>query len=97
MLAERASYGGDLTHEPARPSNQRVIPIRSRAGWQRRCGCITPGIIARLIRWLAAKPARTAAVTGALLIALGVFTFVYWDVRLPAMFGYGWFPKMPYR
>jgi len=49
------------------------------------------------VRWLAAKPARTAAVTGALLIALGVFTFVYWDVRLPAMFGYGWFPKMPYR
>ncbi|GHJ44323.1 hypothetical protein Cs7R123_16650 [Catellatospora sp. TT07R-123] len=49
------------------------------------------------VRWLAAKPARTAAVTGALLIALGVFTFVYWDIRLPAMFGYGWFPKMPYR
>ncbi|MEV0459916.1 hypothetical protein [Catellatospora methionotrophica] len=49
------------------------------------------------VRWLTASPARTAAVTGALLIALGVFTVVYWDVRLPAMFGYGWFPKMPYR
>ncbi|MFV2128057.1 hypothetical protein ACFHWS_26550 [Micromonospora sp. LOL_013] len=49
-----------------------------------------------LIRWLAADPARTAAVTGGLLIALGVFMVVYWDVRLPAMFGYGWFPTMPY-
>ncbi|WFE23640.1 hypothetical protein O7621_10410 [Solwaraspora sp. WMMD937] len=49
-----------------------------------------------LIRWLAADPARTAAVTGGLLIALGVFMVVYWDVRLPAMFDYGWFPTMPY-
>lgn len=50
----------------------------------------------RFIHWLSSRPARTAAVTGALLIALGVFTVVYWDVRLPAMFDYGWFPKMPY-
>jgi hypothetical protein len=35
-------------------------------------------------------------VTGALLIGLGIFTVVYWDVRLPSMFGYGWFPTMPY-
>jgi hypothetical protein len=48
------------------------------------------------VRWLAAKPARTAVITGSLLIALGVFSIVYWDVRLPAMFDYGWFPKMPY-
>ncbi|TDC85666.1 hypothetical protein E1193_02290 [Micromonospora sp. KC606] len=50
----------------------------------------------RFIHWLAATPARTAAVTGALLITLGVFMVVYWDVRLPAMFDYGWFPTMPY-
>ncbi|MEU4219510.1 hypothetical protein [Actinoplanes sp. NPDC026623] len=50
----------------------------------------------RAIAWLAGNPARTIAVTGALLIALGVFTFVYWDIRLPAMFGHGWFPTMPY-
>jgi hypothetical protein len=50
----------------------------------------------RFTQWLAADPARTAAVTGALLIALGVFMVVYWDVRLPAMFGHGWFPTMPY-
>lgn len=50
----------------------------------------------RFIVWLTSRPARTVAVTAALLIALGVFTFVYWDVRLPAMFGFGWFPRMPY-
>jgi hypothetical protein len=50
----------------------------------------------RFIDWLSNNPARTVAVTAALLIALGVFTFVYWDVRLPATFGHGWFPTMPY-
>jgi hypothetical protein len=50
----------------------------------------------RAIGWLSSDPVRTIAVTGALLIALGVFTFVYWDVRLPASFGHGWFPTMPY-
>jgi hypothetical protein len=50
----------------------------------------------RVITWLSSRPGRTVAITGALLIALGVFTFVYWDVRLPAMFGHGWFPTMPY-
>jgi hypothetical protein len=49
----------------------------------------------RAIGWLTSRPARTVAVTGALLIALGVFTVVYWDLRLPAMFGHGWFPTMP--
>jgi hypothetical protein len=48
------------------------------------------------LRWIAA-PARVMVVTGALLIALGVFTVVYWDVRVPAMFDFGWFPRMPYR
>ncbi|SCL34426.1 Cytochrome C biogenesis protein transmembrane region [Micromonospora nigra] len=50
----------------------------------------------RLLRWLAADPARTAAVSGALLLALGVFTVVYWDLRVPSLFGVGWFPSMPY-
>jgi hypothetical protein len=50
----------------------------------------------RALTWLAGNPARTFAVTGALLIALGVFNVLYWDVRLPAMFGHGWFPTMPY-
>ncbi|GIF07056.1 hypothetical protein Asi03nite_45940 [Actinoplanes siamensis] len=48
------------------------------------------------LRWLTSRPSRTAAISSALLIALGVFTVVYWDVRLPAMFDHGWFPRMPY-
>ncbi|WP_431945323.1 hypothetical protein [Micromonospora marina] len=49
----------------------------------------------RVLAWTA-DPRRAAAVTGALLVALGVFTVVYWDVRVPALFGFGWFPRMPY-
>lgn len=48
------------------------------------------------LRWIAA-PTRAAVLTGALLVALGVFTVVYWDLRVPASFGFGWFPRMPYR
>jgi len=49
-----------------------------------------------LVRWMAAKPGRIVTVTAAMLLTVGVFTLVYWDVRLPAIFGYGWFPTMPY-
>ncbi|ADL46484.1 hypothetical protein [Micromonospora aurantiaca (nom. illeg.)] len=49
----------------------------------------------RFLAW-GADPRRAAVVTGALLVALGVFTVVYWDVRVPALFGFGWFPRMPY-
>jgi len=27
---------------------------------------------------------------------VGTFMIIYWDVRLPAHFGYGWFPTMPW-
>lgn len=50
----------------------------------------------RFLSWLGASPRRAAIVTGSLLVALGVFNIVYWDVRLPAMFGIGWFPTMWY-
>lgn len=50
----------------------------------------------RVLRWLSESPARTAVITASLTIALGVFTVVYWDVRVPAIFGVGWFPTMPY-
>ncbi|GAA2687128.1 hypothetical protein [Actinoplanes palleronii] len=50
----------------------------------------------RFLNWFARDPRRSAVFTGVLLLALGVFTVVYWDVRLPSMFGYGWFPTMPY-
>ena len=49
-----------------------------------------------LVRRLAAAPSRSAALTGSLLLGLGVFTVVYWTVRVPSMFGFGWFPMMPY-
>ncbi|MFC0004479.1 hypothetical protein [Micromonospora siamensis] len=49
----------------------------------------------RFLRWMG-DPRRAAVVTGALLVALGVFTVVYWDLRVPANFGIGWFPHMPY-
>nr|WTA64421.1 hypothetical protein OHB51_17935 [Micromonospora sp. NBC_00855] len=48
------------------------------------------------LRWLAGSPRRTAIVSGALLLGLGAFTVIYWDIRVPAMFGVGWFPTMPY-
>jgi hypothetical protein len=48
------------------------------------------------LRWLSASPRRTMIITGSLMIALGVFTVVYWDIRVPAIFGIGWFPTMPY-
>jgi len=54
------------------------------------------GTRGRFLRWLAGNPRRTAMITGALLLGLGVFTVVYWDVRMPSLFGVGWFPTMPY-
>lgn len=50
----------------------------------------------RFLHWIGDDPRRAVAVTGALMIALGVFTVVYWDIRVPSMFGFGWFPVMPY-
>ncbi|OPG04230.1 hypothetical protein [Microbispora sp. GKU 823] len=46
----------------------------------------------RFTRWLTASPARVATVTAVAFLVVGAFTFLYWDVRLPARFGYGWFP-----
>ncbi|MBM6404806.1 hypothetical protein JQN72_11180 [Phycicoccus sp. CSK15P-2] len=50
----------------------------------------------RVIDWLTVDPVRGMTLSGSLLVTLGVFTVVYWDIRLPAMFGHGWFPVMPY-
>jgi hypothetical protein len=49
-----------------------------------------------LVRWMTAKPGRIATVTAASFLVVGVFTVVYWTIRVPAIFGYGWFPTMPY-
>ncbi|WP_214414814.1 sulfite exporter TauE/SafE family protein [Sphaerisporangium fuscum] len=50
----------------------------------------------RFGRWLRAEPGRLIRVTAAAFIVAGAFTVLYWDVRLPAMFGYGWYPTMPW-
>jgi cytochrome c biogenesis protein CcdA len=49
-----------------------------------------------LVRWMSARPGRVARVTAAMLLTVGVFTVVYWTIRVPSLFGYGWFPTMPY-
>lgn len=54
------------------------------------------GTRGRFLTWLAGNPRRMSLVSGTLLLGLGVFTVVYWDLRVPAIFGVGWFPTMPY-
>jgi len=49
----------------------------------------------RLGRW-SARPDNAALSAGFALLLLASFLVVYWDVRLPALFGYGWFPTMPW-
>ncbi|WP_329049952.1 hypothetical protein OG738_43920 [Amycolatopsis sp. NBC_01488] len=48
----------------------------------------------RVQRWLAAKPARIATVTGAALLVGGTFTLLYWDVRVLGRLGVIWFPAV---
>ncbi|MFC4057164.1 hypothetical protein ACFOWE_02595 [Planomonospora corallina] len=51
----------------------------------------------RVHRWLMGKPGRLAAVTGVSLIIAGVFTFLYWDVRLLARREIiPWYPVAPW-
>ncbi|MET8335979.1 hypothetical protein [Streptosporangium canum] len=50
----------------------------------------------RFTRWMTAGPSRVATITAVAFIVVGAFTFLYWDLRLPARFGYGWFPVAPW-
>lgn len=54
------------------------------------------GFGGRLQRWMAAKPTRTAVLTASALLVAGVFDLVYWDVRVLAQIGDGWFPTAPW-
>lgn len=54
------------------------------------------GLGGRIQRWLSAKPGRTAVVTAAAFIVAGVFTMVYWDVRVLGRLGYIWNPTPPW-
>ncbi|HVK25443.1 MAG TPA: hypothetical protein VM677_29140 [Actinokineospora sp.] len=48
-------------------------------------------------RWFAADPRRVAVVTASALIIAGVFTFLYWDVRMLAGRGIlPWYPLAPW-
>jgi hypothetical protein len=51
----------------------------------------------RLQGWFAADPTRMAVVTGAALLVAGIFTVLYWDVRLLARFDIlPWYPVAPW-
>lgn len=51
----------------------------------------------RVGRWLAARPSRLGALTGAGLLVAGVFMLLYWDVRLLAMRDIiPWYPVAPW-
>jgi hypothetical protein len=50
----------------------------------------------RVARWMTATPHRIASTSALAFTAGGAFLFVYWVIRLPAKFGYGWFPTMPW-
>lgn len=50
----------------------------------------------RLQRWLARHPSRLARVSGGAFVTAGSFTVIYWVWRVPAAFGYGWFPALPW-
>jgi hypothetical protein len=47
-------------------------------------------------RWLTARPGRLTSFTGGALLVAGTFTFAYWVLRVPAGFGIGWWPSMPW-
>lgn len=47
-------------------------------------------------RWLTAEPARTSIVTASAFLVAGVFSVLYWDVRLLHGLGYIWFPTAPW-
>jgi len=54
------------------------------------------GLGGRLQRWLAANPSRIAVLTATAFIVAGVFTLLYWDVRVLDRLGYIWFPRAPW-
>jgi hypothetical protein len=50
----------------------------------------------RLIRWLAARPDRLVRFNAVALLTAGTFLIAYWCLRLPAVFGIGWWPRVPW-
>ncbi|MFD0635126.1 hypothetical protein [Catenulispora yoronensis] len=54
------------------------------------------GLGGRVQRWLAARPGRTAIVTGAAFVTAGMFMLGYWELRVLGRLGYLWFPTAPW-
>ncbi|MFC6083861.1 hypothetical protein [Sphaerisporangium aureirubrum] len=51
----------------------------------------------RIGRWIAAKPSRAAVIVAVSFIVVGVFTFLYWDIRLLARREIiPWYPVAPW-
>lgn len=50
----------------------------------------------RLRGWLGARPERIARLNAAVLVTAGIFLLAYWCVRVPAFFGIGWWPRVPW-
>ncbi|MFD4656630.1 hypothetical protein ACFWP2_13485 [Kitasatospora sp. NPDC058444] len=57
---------------------------------------LTYAVGGRLQRRLAAVPARISVLTAAAFLVAGVFTVVYWDLRILGKLGYIWFPASPW-
>lgn len=51
----------------------------------------------RAAPWLRERADLLRRVAGASLIIGGVFFLMYWGVRLPSLYGIGWFPASPWR
>jgi hypothetical protein len=50
----------------------------------------------RAHRWLTARPGRLPLITGVALVVAGVFTVLYWDVRILARRDIIWYPTAPW-
>lgn len=56
------------------------------------------GTRGRLQRWIAAEPGRLAVILAASFIAAGVFTLLYWDLRVLSLVEIvPWYPMAPWR